>query len=240
MKLTGDGLRGVLAILGGFALAGGLAACTGAAMPVFDAPQVLAGQMLVLTPELRIGAAKLGIDRQDLVEVLDNTLRQTLSGRGIPTVSGKQGGKTLKDLRQALLQAWVDQRAASSRRFRKGQEISLGDAAQPVLREGTSSVSLSVLTVSGSDAFSGGSVPIPPDEMIPLPEERPDYSVPKPGSVALSETLSLDLLVVDVASGRVLLHRRVAYPLAHKGDLLDALRILSREATRGLTAQGGR
>ncbi|MDQ7007028.1 MAG: hypothetical protein Q9Q40_07330 [Acidobacteriota bacterium] len=205
----------------------GSGGCAGGPPPVFDRPPAIGGHLLLLAPQLRLGGARLEVAAEDLGELLDKLLREGFSGRGVSLA--REEPAIVDALRQRLTAAWAQHRGSSSRRWRRGAILDLGEASRA---RGAASVAFAVLSVSGESSDRG--LPLPPDEMIPLPDERADYELLRPGSAGSATTLELDLILVDLPTGVLRLHRRVAYPLMRPGQWVDALETLVREATRGL------
>ena len=203
------------------------AGCAGGPPPVFDRPPAIEGRLLLLAPQLRLGGARLDVAAEDLGELLDKLLREGLMGRGLPLA--RAGEDRVRGLQEQLAAAWAQHRSSSSRRWRRGAIVDLGEAGDIGV---AASAAFAVLSVVGASSDRG--VPMPPDEMIPLPDERADYELLRPGSAGSATTLELDLILVDLPTGALRLHRRVAYPLLRPGELIDALETLVREATRGL------
>jgi hypothetical protein len=212
-----------------------LAGCAGGGAPILDAPRTLGGQTLLLAPEVRVATPGSQIADSDVAQLLQYELRTALGGAGV-TVSDRSADKELEPLRSALLTAWQRQRGKGSGRYRAGTELPLGAAAgDPALR-GVQSAILPVLTRDGVSPREDGFVPLPPDHLPTLPESRPDYVVPQTGGAA--GALTLDLLVVDLASQRVVAQRRASYAATSTEDVAASLPVLAREASRGLTSGG--
>ncbi len=216
-------------------LTGILVACAGSVLPVFDTPRELAGSVLVLAPVVHLG--ELGVkDNSFLVEPLERSVRQALAGKGMSIVEGLSDD-ALASFRQALQLAWSRKRAAGDRRFKAGEELGLQELLEAPARTGARSVAFVVLSGNGEGTGSGY-VPVPMGEIIPLPEERPDYVVPRTGSGGFARGVDMDLLLVDLQTSQVILHRRVSHPAQDAGELIDAITVLSRELTRGLRVVG--
>lgn len=224
----GAGLAGVLLALAG---------CTGGGAPILDTPRPLPGQTLLLAPEVRVAAPGSVIANEDIARLLQYELRTVLEGAGV-SVSDRSADQDLDPLRDALLAAWQRQRGKGSGRYRTGTELPLGGASDdPALRSAQSAI-LPVLTREGVSPREDGFVPLPPDYLPTLPEGRPDYDVPQAGGAGGG--LTLDLLVVDLRSQRVVAQRRANFPAASTGDVAEALPVLAREAARGLSSGGAR
>jgi hypothetical protein len=214
-----------------------LAGCAGGGAPILDAPRTLAGQTLLLAPEVRVAAPGSEIANADVAQLLQYELRTGLEGAGV-SVSDRSGDRELDALRAALLTAWQRQRGRGSGRYRAGTELPLGGVTnEPALR-GAQSAILPVLTREGVSPREDGFVPMPSDHLPTLPESRPDYVVPQTGGTAVA--LTLDLLVVDLLSERVVTQRRATFPATSAGDIAGALPVLAREAARGLSSGGAR
>ena len=214
-----------------------VAGCAGGGAPILDAPRTLAGQTLLLASEVRVAPPGSEIADADVAQLLQYELRTGLEGAGV-SVSDRGADKEVDPLRAALLAAWQRQRGKGSGRYRAGAELSLGGVTgDPALR-GAQSAILPVLTREGVSPREDGFVPLPPDHLPTLPESRPDYVVPQTGGTAVA--LTLDLLVVDLLSQRVVTQRRATFPATATGDIAGALPVLVREAARGLSSIGAR
>lgn len=217
-------------------LAGILAACAGSVLPVFDTPRELAGSVLVIPSVVRLG--ELGAkDSSFLVEPLERSVRQALAGKGMAIVESPSDD-ALASFRKALQVAWSRKRAAGDRRFKAGEDLGLQELLERPARTGARSVAFVVLSGNG-EGNGSGYVPVPMGEIIPLPEERPDYVVPRSGSRGFARGVDMDLLLVDLHTSQVILHRRVSHPARNVGELIDAITVLTRELTRGLRVAGG-
>jgi len=214
-----------------------VAGCAGGGAPILDAPRTLAGQTLLLAPEVRVALAGSEIADADVAQLLQYELRTGLDGAGI-SVSDRAGDRELDGLRTALLSAWQRQRGKGGGRYRAGTELPLGGATDDPALRGAQSAILPVLTRDGVSPREDGFLPLPPDHLPTLPESRPDYVVPQTGGTA--GALTLDLLVVDLVSQRVVTQRRASYAATSAGDVAGALPVLVREASRGLSSGGAR
>lgn len=214
-----------------------LAGCAGGGAPILDAPRTLGGQTLLLAAEVRVATSGSEITDADVAQLLQYELRTGLEGAGV-SVSDRSADKELAPLRAALLTAWQRQRGKGGGRYRAGTELPLrGVIDDPALR-GAQSAILPLLTRDGVSPREDGFVPLPPDHLPTLPESRPDYVVPQTGGAA--GALTLDLLVVDLVSQRVVTQRRASFAATSAADVAGALPVLAREASRGLSSGGAR
>ncbi len=234
-RATGAAGAAGLAGLAGLLLAA--VGCAGGGAPILETPRALPGTALLLAPEVRVAASGETLANADLAQLLQYELQGALGGAGV-SVSDRSGDQALDPLRGALLAAWQRQRGKGGGRYRAGTELPLGAAAADPALRGAQSAILPVLTREGVSPREDGFVPLPPDHLPSLPEGRPDYVVPQTGGAGGS--LTLDLLVVDLLSQRVVAQRRASFPARSESDVAGALPVLAREAARGLSSGGAR
>jgi hypothetical protein len=215
----------------------GAPGCAGGGAPILETQRALPGKALLLAPEVRVAAPGETLANADLAQLMQYELQGALGGAGI-AVSDGSGDRALDPLREALLAAWQRQRGKGGGRYRSGTELPLGAAADDPGLRGAQSAILPVLTREGVSPREDGFVPLPPDYLPSLPEGRPDYVVPQTGGAGGS--LTLDLLVVDLVSQRVVAQRRASFPALTESDVAGALPVLAREAARGLSSGGAR
>lgn len=213
------------------------AACSSGGVPALDTPQSLPGATLLLAPDLRLVLPQGTIDVDALGQVLQHELKESLAGYGVNVSDGQQR-QDLDRLRAEMVTTWERQRGKGSGRYHSGTKVPLGDAASAEAARGTRVVLLGVLYQEGVLSREDGYVPLPPDYLPTLPEARPDYEVPQTGSAAGG--LSLELLAVDLATGRVVAQRRASYPATSTAEITNAIPILAREVARGLSSSGTR
>ncbi len=207
------------------------AACTAARPPVFDAPRTVGPRTLLLAPEIRMGrAGTTAVQRLGDRLVLE--LRQALSGSGLEILS--PADKSGPPMRAAVLSAWHTFRQQGFGRIKPGTDLGVADELAPARSDGARSLVLAVLTRIGQGNDDDVYVPRPPDELIPPRETQPDYVIPQAGPKG-EDGVALDLLVVDSATGRALAHRRVSYPASTPDDVMNALPVLVREVSRGIS-----
>ncbi|NJN64442.1 MAG: hypothetical protein HC882_05890 [Acidobacteria bacterium] len=192
------------------------------------------GATLVLfEPEVRLGGSDGRVGEEVTLARLDRMLRQELAGRGIEVAS--TGGSDRESALRAALLEIVERQKQRGRRLRAGDPVNVRQELPEAQRSGASSVMVVMLSRSGFATEDGGSLPIPPDRLEPLPDERNDYEIPRADALSRPPSVDLDLLVVDALSGDVRAHRRVTYPARSSGEIDEALPVLVREATRGVT-----
>ncbi len=218
-------------------LAIGIASCAGGGAPILETPRTLSGTTVLLASEVRVVAPGDAVAQADVAQLLQYELMTALDGAGLSVRDGS-GNEALAALRATLVAAWQRQRSRGGGRFRAGSELSLGEAGDDPALRGTQSVILPVLTREGVSPREDGFVPLPPDHLPRLPESRPDYVVPQTGGAGGAVTL--DLLVVDLLTRRVVTQRRASFPTRSTGDVTAALSTLARETARGLTSGGSR
>lgn len=207
-------------------------ACTSGRAPVFDRPRSLGARTLLLGSEIRLGREGSPVDLASLSEHLDLELRRALGGAGV-VVQIPADADRVAALRRALLEVWVRGRQQGLGRLRTGTDLALGPLLGAAAESGSSTVMLGVLTRTGTGDAAGGYVPRPPGEVIRMPEDRFEHEIPQAGRNAFGAGVDLDLLAVDVATGKVVAHRRVSHPAAGSGDIVAAVPVLVREAARG-------
>jgi hypothetical protein len=214
-------------------LAIGIASCAGGGAPILETPRSLPGTTVLLGPEVRVAASGDELTQADVAQLLRYELTTALEGGGLTVRDGSED-PALAPVRAALVAAWQRQRSKGGGRYRAGSELSLGGAEDDPALRGTQSVLLPVLTREGVSPRDDGFVPLPPDHLPSLPESRPDYVVPQTGGA--EGAVTLDLLVVDLPTRRVVAQRRASFPARSPADVTAALSILAREAARGLTS----
>jgi hypothetical protein len=170
-----------------------------------------------------------------VADALTSELRRALSGAGVQLTGSESGDAREGQLRQALVAAWTQARAARAR-VRKGTLLvtSADLAAADAGRYDT----LVFAVLSGAHGRPGQreGVPLPPDLIVPSPDDRPEYDVPSAREFTAGG-VELELLVVSAKTGELLAQRRVAHPAHTRDGILQALPIIVREVSRGL--QGG-
>ncbi len=221
-------LLGVTAVSFGLALGG----CSLSRPPVFEVSRELHGSLLVMAPSIR-GVKATGSSREHLAQAVETKLRQAFAGHGLRVVQGAEG-EAFTSFRRGVEQAWAKQRVAGARRFRTGADLGLRSLLELPASTGARLAAFVVLAGHGT-VSAGEYMPVPPDEIILMPEERPDYVVPKAGHQGIARGVDLDLLLVDLRSGLVVMHRRVSHPASSSGEIYEALPVLVRELTRRLS-----
>lgn len=209
-----------------------LSACTARRAPVLDAQGPVGGTVLLLEPEVRSMGELTPRQRTTLAERLRAELVGTLSLQDVD-VRLADPAERFAPLRGALLEAVASRRGRSTG-LAAGTDLELGETLAPAREAGARTVIVALLVPIGARPGPDGYVPRPPGEIMPLPEDRPDYVVPRAGREGYGTGVELDLAVVDAATGRVLAHRRTGMPAATAADMLDVLPRLVREDTRGL------
>lgn len=211
-----------------------LAGCAGGPPPVFEGYRAIGGQSLLLPPVVRVGA----VPGQAAPEALQNLLaletRQSLARGGV-ALSPDDGAEDLSRLRDGLQEALVRQRREGrGGRLRPGTDLGLGDHLQSLISRGAASGVFLVLTRWGSGTDEKGFLPRPQGELMTPKELRPDFVIPQVPRES-EGALVLDFLVFDAVTGKVVTHRRVAYPGEKGGTAQEAIPLLVREATRGIS-----
>lgn len=210
------------------------AGCASGPPPLLEGSRALGPTLLVFGPEVRLGGQDGRVGEDMMHGRLDRLLRQSLAGRGLELAApGAVGDDSA--LRTALIEILVRQKQRN-RRLRPGDPTGVRGELAEAQSAQASSVAVAMLSRSGiprgdDDTF----LPVPPDQIVPLPEERSDYEIPRADATARPESVDLDLLVVDATTGEVRLHRRVTYPASNTGEIDTALPVLVREVSRGVT-----
>lgn len=217
----------VFTVIGLFLLA--IAGCVGGRAPLLTRSRPVGGTALVLAPELRLGGAATVREQEQLLGLAEDELHQALARTGI-AISPAEPAESFSELRRAMVAGILRGRAKGFGRLKPGTILELGSGAGKA--GSASSVAMALFTFSGA---ATGAVPLDPSEIIPRPQDRPEVQIPKAGRQALPSSLSLDFLVVDLATGQVITHRQVVYPAANAAEFGEAVPKLVREATRGLT-----
>jgi hypothetical protein len=207
-----------------------LTGCVTGRPPAFVSPQAVGDAVLLLQPEVRLGQAAASSTEAQITDGLNGDLRDGLAGNNISIVTAEPGADT-KRLRAALLSGLLAARAAGFGRVKPGADLGVSDLVAPVAREGAHAIVFGVL----SRAPQGEFVPRAPDEIVPLPDDRPDYVIPQTGRAANSvDSVALDVVVVDSRTGRAIAHRHVVHPARNIDDVRLAIPVLVHEALRGL------
>ncbi len=209
-----------------------LPACSAGRPPVLEGARPIGPSTLVLQPEIRLGSGTDPATARVVSEQLVSQIRGSLAASGIE-ITGVGGQPKL---RSALLAGWSHARNQGFGRIRRGADLGVADVIGPAAQEGAKSVLLAVLTRPGLPTPDSPFVPRPPGEIVPQPEDRPDYVIPQVhhGSGAASG-VALDLVVVDATTGRVVADRHVEHPAQSVDDVVSVLPVLVREAARGIT-----
>jgi hypothetical protein len=220
-----------LALLAG--LAGLLTAgCASGPPPLFEGARPVGAQMLLFAPEVRLGGRDAARDNILVGGVLERELRSAFVGHGV-SIDRAPNDDDAERLRKAVLVA-LDEQRVRNRRLRVDNTLplqaSLTDVAVPL---GSRAVAVALMVRSGVVTDGRTYLPRPADEIVELPEERGDYEIPNADDYANS-SVGLDLIVLEVPSGRVKLHRRVSEPVQTLVEIQQALPALVREATRGV------
>lgn len=209
-----------------------LAGCASGPPPLFEGARPVGAQMLLFAPEVRLGGPDAAQDNILVGGVLERELRSAFVGHGV-AIDRAPNNDDAERLRKAILAAIDDQRVRN-RRLKVGNTLpvqaSLTDVAVPL---DARAVALALFVRSGVVTDGRTYLPRPADEIVELPEERGDYEIPNADDY-VNSSVGLDLIVLEVPSGRVKLHRRVSEPVQTIVEIQEALPTLVREATRGV------
>ncbi len=214
------------------ALAATGAGCSGGRRPLLDRPQYIGPAALLLTPEIHVGGSG-SPEQLNLAEVVQEQLRSALARQDIATIQEASAPGSAA-LRAALLEAWRTGRSEGLGRLRAGTDLGLGQLLEPAVRAGAETVVFAVLARSGPEENPDVYLPRPMDEVLERPGEQRPRDLPQAPGTTAAGGVNLDLLVVDVASGRVVTQRRTSYPVTSPPEIADAAPVLVREAVRGL------
>lgn len=216
-----------------------LAGCASGPPPVFDGPRTLGSRVMMYEPVLRVPETMVDSprDRDLLSEALETRLRQALAGNEINSERVDGSEISVQELRANLLDVWRSQRGQAGRRLRIGTQVELPPGTEALAASGARSVILPVLSGRHPAVDGSGYVPLPHNEVMWLPEERPDYEIPTAGAEGMNSGVDLDIIVLDLGTGQISAHRKVIYPAADAGDIMAALPVMVREVTRGLIAR---
>lgn len=204
-------------------------ACASGPPPAFESPRALGAHWALLRPEIRLSGTMLASEDQDWAKRIAEEFKTALTARGF-SVRLADGTLEGEALRRQLLEVLNRARGGGGARLRTGTELGLGPALQPWREEGVTNLALVTL---GGMARTDERVPLPPDAVLRAPEDSPDYDVPRAGS-ASHGGVSLELMVTDVRTGLVQLHRRIAHPAEGRAQIERALADIVRETLRGL------
>jgi hypothetical protein len=215
-----------------------LVGCASGPPPVFESPKALGETVVMFDAEIQLPQRLLeGPNAREMVETsLTRRLRQALAGKGIGFGDAEQGADAASSLRVELLDAWRAQRRQSSRRLRVGSRVQLPPGAAALRAEGAQSAILPILTGRKGGAEGDDYAPIPPGQVHWKPDERSDYEIPRAGEEGMTSGVDLDLVIVDLANGQIVAHRRVIHPAEDTSGILASLPVMVREATRNLEA----
>ena len=209
-----------------------LAGCASGPPPLFEGARPVGGETLLFAPEVRLGGPQAEKDNILVGAVLEREIRQALVGRGV-SVERAPDSDDAERLRKAMLGA-LDEQRVRNRRLRVDStipiQVSLKEVAMPL---GARSVAMTLLVRTGVVTDDRTYLPRPADEIMELPEEKNDYQIPNADDYA-DTSIGLDLIVVEVPSGRVMLHRRVSEPVETLAEIQQSIPVLVREATRGI------
>lgn len=210
------------------ALAVGLVACASGAPPALQQPQRVPNAWVILAPQVRVSE---GPFDAELGGQLIEELRTQLQARGFGARVEQSGGVT-EGARLALLDVVARTRGGAGERLRRGSDLGIGAGLQSLTAAGWESVA--VMRLAGYVPEPGRGIPLPPDAVMPNPDNGPDYDVPH-GSTFSGNAVALDMLLVSTRDSTVILHRRVAIPTDSRERLTLAVPSLVRECLRGLT-----
>lgn len=214
-------------------LVSGAAGCAANRAPVFEPTRTLGANVLVLEPDLRLGSSMTAPDESVLADQLMGELRRALSGAGLNVAPATESPR-FDGLRSALIDLGVRARSQRLGRLRPGTRVELGEGAAAAREAGGSTVVLAVLGRSGAWYDEDGYAPRAPGEVMPLPDDKPDFYVPDARANSMQAGVDLELLAVSVTDSEVVLHRRVSYPAQTTAEIAEALPRLAREAARNL------
>ncbi|MCE5246962.1 MAG: hypothetical protein ABFD84_12965 [Candidatus Polarisedimenticolia bacterium] len=210
------------------------AGCASSPTPVFERAKSVGPSVLVLVPQVRTVLNISPVDQASLTDQLSVELRRTLAGASLEVKEGSPE-RTFAALRGELLDAIARARLTRSGRFAPGTDLGLGPSLAAATDAGARAVVVAELTRLGAGRGGKDYVPIPPGELVKLPEDRPDFIVPqRPSAAGGGSGVELRLLVVDAANGHVLAHRVVVDPAMSVDEIRTAMTALVREACRGL------
>lgn len=212
--------------VGGLAVC--LAACVSGAPPALQQPQKVPNSWVILAPQVRVSEGQLDAA---LGEQLVEELRTQLQARGFGAHLEQSGGVS-EGARLALLDVIARTRGGAGERLKRGSDLGMGSALQTLSEAGWESVA--VMRLAGYVPEPGRGIPLPPDAVMPDPENGPDYDVPH-GARFSGNAVALDLLLVSTGESTVIIHRRVAIPTDSRERLALAVPALVRECLRGLT-----
>lgn len=215
-----------------------IAGCASGPPPVFESPKALGETVVMFDAEIQLPERLVdGPNAREMVQTsLTRRLRQALAGKGIGFGDPQQGADAASSLRVELLDAWRSQRRQSTRRLRVGSRVQLPPGAAALRADGARSAVLPILTGRKGGAEGDDFAPIPPGDVHWKPDERPDYEIPRAGDEGMTSGVDLDLVIVDLANGQIVAHRRVIHPAEDTSDILASLPVMVREATRNLEA----
>jgi hypothetical protein len=206
--------------------------CAGGPPPVFQPNRAVSGELLLMEPAVRLGSGGDEFVESTVATALERELRGSLAGNGIELVSIADENE-VANARAALVEA-VERTRLRGRRLRSGSRLAIAEVLPEMVGTGARSALMAVLSRSGMPRDEDQWVPRPADEIIPLPEDRPDYEVPMGPEASGRTDVTLDVLLLDVETGEVVMHRRVFHPADTLGAISEALPVLVREAVRGV------
>ncbi len=209
------------------------AACTTARPPAFEPARSVGGDVLIFRPEVRLGSSGTRPIEEVVVDGLIAELRRVLTGKGLALVVASRD-PSLEASRSAVAAAWRRERSAGRHRLRADARLGIEEALRPVREWGADKVLAVLLSRRGVVVSDGEYVPRPSGEILERPEDRLDYKIPRASDYA-DQSVVLELLMVDAATGRIVTHRRASHPAATERDIVDVLPRLVGMVSRGLS-----